>query len=281
MPLRRSCPLLGIQDTDTLRVDWEGHPRPARLIDVDPEHAAPGGPKPSTEFGRRTYRWAQETALKGLGEVILEFPAEEVVYSNSGKLLAYVFARGENYNLRLVREGFSPCFTKYGHPRVHREEMEQAEMLARFEGRGVWGGRGGRGDYQALKAYWLLRAGQIESCRHSVAMGEDVLGCRSDYREIVARAKVGTTTWVFAELVRSFHMADGSVLIQLGSPHKPLSAFFPPGTAVLAGFLERECVGFGKPNYLYFHGPLSMAGDHPQITVELPDQVRTCPPKTV
>ena len=278
MPMRRSCPLLGLLNTDTISIELEGHPHALRLADVDPERAAPGGSKPPTEFGCRTFRWARETALKDVREVEVEFPAEEVVFSNTGKLLAYVFAGGENYNARLVREGWSPCFCKYGHPRVHRREMEQAEQWARYEGRGVWGGRGGRGDYQALKAYWLLRAGQIEGCRNAVAMGEDLLGCRRDYRDIVARAKAGTAAWVFAELVRSFHMADGSTLIQLGSPLHPFSAFFPAGAAAVAGFVEREHLGFGKPNYLYFNGTMGIAGEHPQITVERPEQISTCPP---
>ena len=279
--MRRSCPLLEIVDTDTLQIEWEGQPRPVRLMDVDPEHARPGGAKQPTEFGRRALRWAKEVVFKDAAEVIVEFPGEEVAYSNSGKLLAYASVGGDNANARLVREGWSPCFNKYGHPRIHRAEMEQAEQWARYEGRGVWGGRGGRGDYGALQAYWSLRAGQIEGCRHAVAMGEDVLGCRRDYRDIVARAKAGAAAWVFAESVRSFHMADGSTLIQLGSPYHPLSAFFPASAAAVAGFVEREHLGFGKPNYLYFNGTMSLAGEHPQIAVERLEQVSTCPPGIV
>lgn len=280
MHSRRSCPLLGIVEPHTLRVEWEGQPRLVRLMDVDPEQARPGGTKSATDFGRRTLRWAREVVLKDIHEIVLEFFGEEPLLSNTGKLLAYALVGGDNFNVRLVREGWSPCFNKYGRPRIYREEMERAEFRARLEGRGIWGGRGGRGDYHALKSYWNLRAGQVDDCRHSTALGEDILGCRNDYADIVARARSGTSACVFSDLARAFHMADGSILIQLGGPRRPLSAFFPPSASSLAGFLEREFLGFGKPNYLYFHGELSLAGEQPQIAVEMVEQVSTCPPRT-
>ena len=281
MQLRRSCPLLEVSDTDTLSVEWGGQPRLVRLMDVDPERATPGGAKPTTEFGRRTLRWARDVFFKDVREVVLEFPDEDVALSNSGKLLCYVQADGEYYNVRLVRGGWSPNFNKYGRPRIHREEMGLAEFRARFEGRGIWGVRGGRGDYDALKAYWQLRAGLVDAYRHATTMGEDILSCRLDYHDIVARADSGTDACVFGDLTRAFHMSDGSVLIQIGSPQQPLSAFFPAGAARLAGFVEREFLGFGKPNYLHFHGAMTKAGEQPQITIELLEQLATCPPSSL
>lgn len=280
MHLRQSCPFLGVVDSDTLRVEWEGQPRLLRLMDVDPERALPGGSVPATEFGRRTMQWLRGTVFEPVQDVTLEFPRDTPATSNSGKLLGYVSVAGENVNVRLVREGWSPCFDKYGHPRIYREEMERAELWARLEGRGVWGGCGGRGDYHALRAYWRLRAGQVDGCRHAAAMGEDILGCRNDYDEIAARARAGTQACIFSDLVRPFHMADGSVLIQLGNPRRPLAAFFPPQAAALAAFLERAFLGFGKPNYLYLTGTVTLAGEHPQISIEIPEQVGTCAPRT-
>ena len=281
MQLRRACSLLEVVDTDTLRVEWEGKPRLVRLMDVDPERAMPGGSKPSTDFGRQTLRWAKEVFLKDTRDVVLETPGDEFTLSNSGMLLGYIHVHGENFNVHMVREGWSPCFEKYGHPRIYRQEMGQAELWARFEGRGIWSGCGGRGDYHTLKADWLLRAGQVDGYRHATAMGEDILSCRLDYRDIIERADAGTSACVFADPVTAFHIADGAVLIQLGSPQQPLVAFFPPGAGALAGFLEREFLGTGKSNYLYFHGTMTMAGEHPQITVELMEQVSAHPLRTL
>jgi hypothetical protein len=77
---------------------------------------------------------------------------------------------------------------------------------------------------------------------------------------------------------RSYRLSDGSTLFQLGSPCQPLCAMAPPSARGLADFIEREFCGEGRPNYLFFRGPLSMAGDHPQVLVETMDQYSTCPP---
>ncbi len=281
MSLQRACPFLGVLDSNSIRVEWEGQPRPVRLLDVDPEIGSFGGPRSATEFGRRTLHWARESYFKDVKDVVLEFPANDIMLSNSGRLLGYVFVNGDNYNVRLVREGWSPCFPKYGHPPIHREEMERAEQWARLEGRGIWGGLGGRGDYASLKSYWLLRAGQVACYRLATAMGEDILSCRFDYVDIVALARTKTRAQIFGDLTRSFHQSDGAILIQIGSPRQPLSALFPPTARALGAFVEREFVGPGKPNYIYVDGTLSLVGDSPQIVIEQLDQIATCPPNSL
>lgn len=281
MASRRTCPFLGVVDSDTLRVAWDGEPRLVRLADVDPERASPGGAKPATEFGRRTLRWARETYLKDAAEVQLEFATDEIALSNSGKLLCYVWVGGDNFNVRLVREGWSPCFCKYGYPRIHRAAMEQAEFWARLEGRGIWGGLGGRGDYHALRNWWQLRAGQVACFRLATAMGEDILNCRLDYAEIVSAAQAKGQAHLFVEPTRAFRKPDNSVVIQLGNPVQPFAAVFPPAARALADFLEREFIGFGKPNYVYLHGRLSLADERPQILIEEPEQIGTYPPNTL
>ena len=281
MSLRRTCPVLGVVDTDVLRVEWDGEPRLARLRDVLPEPAGIGARRRPTEFGRRTLRWLRDTYLKNVAEVDLEFPGDEIELSNSGNMLCYVHARGECINVRIVREGWSPCFNRYGHPVIHRAEMERAELLARMEGRGVWGGSAGRNDYPALKAHWLLRAGQVNDCIKAATLGEDLYCARRDYALILSRAKSQTNVWVFADLAGTYHMTDGSVLMQVGNPRQPLCLFYPPSSRSLAHFIEREFVGFGKQNYLYFNGAMSLAADKPQITLEHLDEISTCPPNNL
>ncbi|MFQ5422453.1 MAG: thermonuclease family protein [Phycisphaerae bacterium] len=280
MLLRRQCPLLSVADGDTIKIEWEGKPRLVRLMDVDPESAGVGGSKPTTDFGRRTLLWARQIVFDGVEAVEIEFPGDEVELSNCGALLGYVHVHGENYNVRLVREGWSLCFDKYGAPRIHRAAMEQAELWARAEGRGLWGGLGGRGDYRVSKSYFRVRAGQVEAFRHAAAMGEDILSSRLHYHDIVARARAGTGAHVFAEISRSFFQPDGAITFQLGSPRQPLEAVFPRSAVPLARFLEREFAGFGKPNYLYFSGRLAFDGERPQILIERLDQVRTYPTRS-
>lgn len=279
MSLRIVCALLDLPETDSLLVQWEGAPRQVRLMDVLPEPAGSDQVRSPTHLGRRTLRWAKEVLLENAAEVQIEFPSGHPEWSNSGRLLAYVHARGELYNARLVRDGRSPCFEKYGRPSIHRDAMERAELWARREGLGIWSDSGRRETYNRLKTWWRIRAGQIDDFRCLRAQGEDYFDCRLDYPSIVKHAKASATIVIFADLVRPFHLSDGSILIQLGSPQYPLSAYFPPSARSLALFVEREFVGEGQPNYVYFDAPLVMAGDQPQITVERFEQISTCPPK--
>jgi endonuclease YncB( thermonuclease family) len=279
MSLRIVCALLDLVDSDSLLVQWEGTPRQVRLLDVLPEPANAGAARPPTRLGRRTLQWARELLLEKTPEVQLEFPSGRPELSNSGRLLAYVHARGELYNARLVRDGRSPCFEKYGRPMIHRDAMERAELWARREGLGIWSEGRRREMYDRLKSWWRIRAGQVDDFRCLRSQGEDHFDCRLDYEDIIQHAKSAATIVVFADLVRPFYLSDGSILIQVGSPHQPLSAYFPPAARPLARFVEHEFVGEGKPNYLYLDAPLVMAGDQPQMTVERFEQISTCPPK--
>lgn len=279
MSIVRACALQEVIEADTLRVLWEGQPHMVRLLDVSAETARPRGASPATSLGRKALAWAR-THLDGAGQLELEQPDADFPASNGGRILAVAHARGENYNVRLVREGWSPVFEKYGHPQLYRRDMERAEYWARLEGRGIWGGAGQRGDYRTLKWHWLLRAGQVKGFRHARAMGEDVLSCRLHYADVVSRARAGIEACVFGDLVRLFELADGSILIRMGSPQQSFTAFFHPPRRELAYFIEREFIGPGKPNYVYLSGPLSMAGEHPQIVLERLEQLSIHPPKT-
>ncbi len=277
MSVRRLCALVSVLDTHTLTVEWDGQPRQLRLMDVVPDSALSDGTQPPSELGRRALTWAKHRVFNEIREVVVELPETVQDLSNSGKLLAYVHVRDELFNVLLVREGWSPCFEKYGHPRIHRARMERAEFWARRDGRGIWGQPAIAALYERLKAHWLLRAGQVEGYRRLADLGEDILSARLDYPDILERARAGVSAVLFADVTRTFLVSDGSVLFQLGNPHQPLCALFPESMRSWASFLERGHVGAGKPNYLYFEGPLSIAADQPQITIESPDQIGSFP----
>lgn len=279
MPHRRVCALREVVDAHTLLVQWNDRPQLLRLMDVAPESGSAAAGRTPTQFGRQTLRWATEDFFKGVRDVQIESPDDHWLSSNSGSQLGYAIVRGENYNVRLVREGFSPCFEKYGHPTTYRCEMEKAEQWARREGLGLWGSPV-REQYRSRKQWWLLRAGQVEGFRHAVDMGDDIFDCRAHYKEVVRHAKTGAKAAVFADVVGRFDLADGATLLQLGSPRQPLCAYFPPTLQGLSSFISEEYIGIGKPNYLYFDAVLSMEGNQPQFNIATPDQITTYPPRT-
>lgn len=279
MAFRRVCALRSIVDTHTLAVDWDGETRQVRLINVNPESGITGGAFRSTSLGRQALKWARESIFNDVGEVELEQVANEPPLSNDGHLLAYVWSRGECYNVKLVREGYAACFCKYGHPRGHLAEMHQAEHWARRECLGIWGEPNAEATY-ALSHWWMIRAGQVESYRRAAEKCEDILDARLHHDDIISRARVHAEVVVFADLRGHFELSDGAILLQLGNPRLPLCAFFAPMMAPLAKFLVRHHLGPGKPNYLYFTGVPTVEADQPQLNIESPRQISTYPPVT-
>lgn len=278
MPKRCICALNQAVDTHTLKVVWEGQPRPIRILDVAPDSAFENSGRAPTEFGRRVYSWLCDELLRDVRDVEIETPSDGLV-SNSGKLLGHIFVRGENLAVRMVRQGLSPCFEKYGYLESYGAELADAERWAIREGLGIWGSPVAD-RYRELKQWWLLRAGQVERCRHARSMGEDILDARLNYDDIVRRASVKAQSAIFADLTGVFPLNDGAVLLQLGNPFRPLCAYFPPTIRAFALYLARDHLGEGKPNYLYLDAPISLEGEQPQLNVEIPEQVRLTPPHT-
>jgi micrococcal nuclease len=125
-----------VKDGDTLVARLEGGPtdrtETIRLLNINtPEKEQPGW----TEAAE-----ALKTLVRG-GYVELEFQAVGVERRDGfGRLLAYVVSEGVNVNLELVRQGWSPYYTKYGKGRL-RAKFEAAEAEARAARRGLWAPR--------------------------------------------------------------------------------------------------------------------------------------------
>lgn len=71
-----------------------------------------------------------------------------------GRLLAYVFVDGHNFNLELVEQGLSPYYTKHGRSKKYDQAFRDAEKSARDQGLNIWGGPELRKKYLRLKSKW-------------------------------------------------------------------------------------------------------------------------------
>ena len=123
------CDVTHVTDGDTLNVRCAGRKERVRLLQIDtPEredalYEEAGAALESRIAGRR---------------VELELGPEE--RDDHGRLLAYVFVAGENLNLAMIRDGWSPYFDRYG-AGAYPREFAEAEREARAAGRGIWGAR--------------------------------------------------------------------------------------------------------------------------------------------
>jgi len=126
--------VLNIVDGDTVDVLYMGKKERVRLLCVDtPESVHPDAAK-NTVMGNKASNYTKNR-LTGK-TVDLEF--ESTLRGKYGRLLAYVILDGKNFNVELVREGWSPYYTKYGTSDHHHIEFQQAQKYARANGKNIW-----------------------------------------------------------------------------------------------------------------------------------------------
>jgi len=120
------CDVTHVTDGDTLNVRCGARKERVRMLQIDtPEREQPL----YDEAGR-----ALEALIAGR-RVELELSFEE--RDGHGRLLAYVFAGGENLNLAMIRDGWSPYYDRYG-AGAYPREFAEAELAARERRLGIW-----------------------------------------------------------------------------------------------------------------------------------------------
>jgi len=127
-PARRvgPCDVTHVTDGDTLNVRCGALEEKVRLLQID---------TPEREDVLYEEARAALDALIAGRRVELELGFED--RDDYGRLLAYVFAGGENLNLAMIREGWSPYFDRYG-AGAYPREFAEAELAARERGVGIW-----------------------------------------------------------------------------------------------------------------------------------------------
>jgi len=165
--------LTKVVDGDTIKVELEGKEESLRLSCLDTEESFSGGSKPVTNAGKLASKLAKEYFSvneegfpTGDVAVDIEFDTSDPVpvclrkhRGNYGRLICYVYKVGENYNLKAVREGWSPYFVKYGRSRLYHAEFLAAEAGAQSKGVAIWdpktnaGGNARKAGGQVLQSY--------------------------------------------------------------------------------------------------------------------------------
>jgi len=273
-----------VVDGDTIKVQLENDEETLRLICVDTEESHPGGSKPVTEAGKAASQMAKEYFASpngGLVQVDIEFDTDDPIdvcrikhRGNYGRLICYVHKDKENFNLKLVREGWSPYFVKYGRSRAYHRPFVIAEAQAQAENLVIWNpatNKGGESrDYVTLLPWWVLRASIVEDYRKSgVAAG--VLSVRLDYEKLVQAAGAEQLVTVLCDLRSGVNKwTAGGALIYAGSKHHKFNLWVPDAQsdekAPLLRLIEKRYAGVGR-GYAYVSGRAEMYGPIPQIVL--------------
>lgn len=290
--------LTKVVDGDTVKVEIEGQQESLRLICIDTEESRSGS-KPVTNAGKEASRFAkqyfscnEEGFPQGDVRVDIEFDTSDPETiclrrhrGNYGRLLCYVHKGEENYNLRIVRDGWSPYFVKYGRSRLYHEEFMRAEADAQSLARMIWNPQtnaGGAGrDYAALVPWWHLRDSVVVDYRDR-GLQAGVLSVRLDYADIEAAADNEDRITVLCDLQGGINRWPGDgALIFAGSPTHRFNLWIPDEASDSAQsilrLIEMRYAGFGR-GYLYVSGTAELYRGTPQIVLTDPTQLSDLPP---
>jgi micrococcal nuclease len=132
-PRLGSCQVTHVTDGDTLNVRCGARKERVRMLQID-----------TPERGEPLYEEAGDAleALIAGRSIELERGPEE--RDAHGRVLAYVYVDGENLNLSMIRDGWSPYFDRYG-AGAYPREFRDAERAAREAGMGIWASAPGTG----------------------------------------------------------------------------------------------------------------------------------------
>jgi micrococcal nuclease len=142
--------VIRVVDGDTIVVDYKGKYEKVRLLCVNtPESVHPDN-KQNIPMGKVASNYAKKRLKGKYVDLKFEGPRR----GKYGRLLAYVFVNGKNFNLELVREGLSPYYIKYGLSQKYDEEFREAERYGRNHRLNIWGDPDLTQKYLRLKSKW-------------------------------------------------------------------------------------------------------------------------------
>lgn len=131
IPRGFSCRVIKIYDGDTIRVKGETLAFKVRLAGIDcPESGWKNVPE--QPFARE--------AKQLLSDLILSEPVVLKQHGTGGynRVLAEVFFRGENINLKMIRRGLAEVYRGRPPESLDIDEFRQAEKEARRKRKGIW-----------------------------------------------------------------------------------------------------------------------------------------------
>ncbi|MEO8892052.1 MAG: thermonuclease family protein [Coleofasciculaceae cyanobacterium] len=175
MGTRTTGILLRVIDGDTFLVKIGEALETIRLLYVDCEESKPMLiSKPVTNAGALAYEfalqywWAQQPVIEFECDDSLEkCLVERRDYFD--RLVCYMWREDENYNLRLVKQGLSPYFKKYGSSIYYDEQFTLAQEQAQANVAGVWNPAIDfdqvSPNYLKLMPYWSRRAASVDGYR--------------------------------------------------------------------------------------------------------------------
>ena len=301
----RNLKLIKVIDGDTIKILLENEQESIRFTCLDTEESQHGSDKPVTKAGLLASKWAKQyfgADAQGVPpgdiRVNLEFDSNDPVplclhkhRDNYGRLLCYVYKAGdpENSNVRIVREGWSPYFVKYGRSRLYHRLFMAAEAEAQAKHLAIWNPATNAGgphrDYTILIPWWHLRDSVVQDYR-TLGLQAGALSVRLNYADLLEAARLGSEVTVFCDLQSGINQwAGNGALIYAGSTVQKFNLWIPDRDSASAQailrLIETRYAGSGR-GYVYVSGSASLYPPHaegkPQIVITDVNQLADFPP---
>lgn len=301
----KNLKLTKVIDGDTIKLMLDNKEESIRFACLDTEESQHGSDKPVTNAGLLASKWAK--AYFGANEqgmpsgdvwVDIEFDTNDPVQvclrkhrDNYGRLLCYIYKSGtpENSNLKIVQEGWSPYFVKYGRSRLYHTQFMETEARAQGLGVAIWNpatnAGGNRRDYATLIPWWHMRDGVVQDYR-LFGLQAGALSVRTDYDAIVEAAKAGNRLTVLCDLQGGINAwTGGGALIYAGSIFQKFNLWIPnrdsPAAQAVLRLIENRYCKQGR-NYVYVSEETSLypaiPEGKPQIVITDVSQFKDFPP---
>lgn len=214
----------------------------------------------------------------GVERVRLEHDHPGEIRDFYNRYLAYVFAlkdgRWVNYNLEVVRAGWSPYFAKYGQSRRFHEAFLQAQAEAREARRGIWGDNVLHyPDYDERLRWWNARgAGVATFEKEGKGRDDHVSLTRADSFDVL-KARVGQPVKLLGLVgnIKEPTSEKAPWVVHLSKDRfKSFQVvFFDKAVLDASGVADQ--IG----EYVVVSGPVTEYRNTPQIEVKDPTQVRS------
>ena len=267
-------------DGDTLKVSIQGREESLRLLCADTEESRGGGSKPVTRAGKMASEMAKAWFPRGT-RVSLEFESDKpldwclkTLRGTYGRLLCHVYKGEEHYNLKLIREGWSPYFDKYGHSEFYHDAFEKAQKEAQDKSLVIWDPETNKGgpsrDYDSLLPWWGKRADALDDFRNNGSrMG--ALSLLLDYETIASKADTDEEIVLCVDLQQGItYWSESGAVADLRKEKRPFSLWIPGATEDKPGpvveKIEQRYARRGR-GYVYVKGRITSYRERPQLVV--------------
>jgi endonuclease YncB( thermonuclease family) len=117
--------VIRVVDGDTIVINYQGKTEKVRLLCVNTPESVHPDKKQNIPMGK----YASDYANNRLSGKSVDLEFEGNLRGKYGRLLAYVFIDGQNFNIELVRQGLSPYYNKYGLSQRYDQGFEGSRKI--------------------------------------------------------------------------------------------------------------------------------------------------------